>query len=103
MARGMAITSFQVDIGVIIDVLRGDSVDEIAAIFKDFIREEFLTPKAILVTFLSALVLTKWFRRRFPVLAPIIVAIIIIISFPSLWKWAVGFAIILAINGLLRN
>ncbi|MGI6363345.1 MAG: hypothetical protein ACOX21_06305 [Bacillota bacterium] len=78
-------------------------MDEIAAIFKNFVRDEFLTPKAILMAFLSALVLTKWFRRHAPILASIIAAIIIILTFPSLWEWGIVLAVLFAISQLVKK
>ena len=75
--------------------------NQITEILVEAIKKEFLPPLALLVAILVAFVELKWFRRQFPVLAAIMVAVIIYVQYPSLWKEALVIALLCAAGGLL--
>lgn len=74
--------------------------NKITDIFSEFIYSEFLSPKAIIVTVLTAAALA--FHRHAPVLTSCMIAVVIIATFPFVWKEALFLGVLLAIDGLLR-
>lgn len=77
--------------------------ERIKEIMAETIKEEFFSPMALLVAVLVAFVELKWFRRRFPILAGTMVAGIIYIQFPSLWKEALMIGLFCVVAGLLLS